>query len=500
MDKIEQFKRQLEEKEIEPKMDEIGTVIESGDNVVKANGLRDVENFELVEFEGRQIFGLALNLEEYETGIIVLGKGNAIKEGDVVKRTKRTLSVPVGEGLIGRVVDPLGRPLDGKGKIESKISYPVERLAPSVIERAPVDKPLHTGILAIDALIPIGRGQRELILGDRGIGKTAIALDMILNQKEEKNRPVCVYVACGQKKSKLKRLVKALEEKGAMEYTIVVAAFADDPASFLYLAPYTGCAIGEYFRDNKKDAVIVYDDLTKQSWAWREISLVLRRPPGREAYPGDIFYLHSRLLERAAKLSKEKGGGSLTALPIVETQAGDISGYIPTNVISITDGQIFLDSALFYKGQRPSLDIGRSVSRVGSKAQVPGMKKIAGSLKLDLAQFQDLERFSEFTEELDPQTRQMLERGKRMRELLKQEDLSPLSFEKEIAVIFAGTKGYLDDLAIDKIKQFKIDLIEELSAPSLEILDNIRDKELVDSKTEGELEEVIKRVKKSYGA
>ncbi|MCX6758497.1 MAG: F0F1 ATP synthase subunit alpha [Candidatus Nealsonbacteria bacterium] len=500
MDKIEQFKRQLEEKEIEPKMDEIGTVIESGDNVVKANGLRDVENFELVEFEGRQIFGLALNLEEYETGIIVLGKGNAIKEGDVVKRTKRTLSVPVGEGLIGRVVDPLGRPLDGKGKIESKISYPVERLAPSVIERAPVDKPLHTGILAIDALIPIGRGQRELILGDRGIGKTAIALDMILNQKEEKNRPVCVYVACGQKKSKLKRLVKALEEKGAMEYTIVVAAFADDPASFLYLAPYTGCAIGEYFRDNKKDAVIVYDDLTKQSWAWREISLVLRRPPGREAYPGDIFYLHSRLLERAAKLSKEKGGGSLTALPIVETQAGDISGYIPNNVISITDGQIFLDSALFYKGQRPSLDIGRSVSRVGSKAQVPGMKKIAGSLKLDLAQFQDLERFSEFTEELDPQTRQMLERGKRMRELLKQEDLSPLSFEKEIAVIFAGTKGYLDDLAIDKIKQFKIDLIEELSAPSLEILDNIRDKELVDSKTEGELEEVIKRVKKSYGA
>jgi F-type H+-transporting ATPase subunit alpha len=500
MDKIEQFKRQLEEKEFEPKMDEIGTVIESGDNVVKANGLRDVENFELVEFEGRQVFGLALNLEEYETGIIVLGKGNAIKEGDVVKRTKKTLSVPVGEGLIGRVVDPLGRPLDGKGKIESKINNPVERLAPSVIERQPVDKPLHTGILAIDGLIPIGRGQRELILGDRGIGKTAIALDMIINQKEEKNRPVCVYVACGQKKSKLKRLIKTLEEKGAMEYTIVVAAFADDPASFLYLAPYTGCAIGEYFRDNKKDAVIVYDDLTKQSWAWREISLVLRRPPGREAYPGDIFYLHSRLLERAAKLSKEKGGGSLTALPIVETQAGDISGYIPTNVISITDGQIFLDSALFYKGQRPSLDIGRSVSRVGSKAQVPGMKKIAGTLKLDLAQFQDLERFSEFTEELDPQTRQMLERGKRMRELLKQEDLIPLSFEKEIAVIFAGTKGYLDDLPLEKIQQFKKDLIEELSAPSLDILDAIREKEQLDSGIEGELEGVIKRVKKSYGA
>jgi F-type H+-transporting ATPase subunit alpha len=500
MDKIEQFKRQLEEKEIEPKMEEIGTVIESGDNVVKANGLRDVENFELVEFEGRQVFGLALNLEEYETGIIVLGKGNVIKEGDVVKRTKRTLSVSVGKELIGRVVDPLGRPLDGKGKIESKTTYPVERLAPSVIERAPVDKPVHTGILAIDALIPIGRGQRELILGDRGIGKTAIAVDMILNQKDEKNRPICIYVACGQKKSKLKRLIKTLEDKGAMEYTIVVAAFADDPASFMYLAPYTGCTLGEYFRDNGQDAVVVYDDLTKQSWAWREISLVLRRPPGREAYPGDIFYLHSRLLERAAKLSKAKGGGSLTALPIVETQAGDISGYIPTNVISITDGQIFLDSALFYKGQRPALDIGRSVSRVGSKAQIPGMKKIAGSLKLDLAQFQDLERFSEFTEELDPQTRQMLERGKRMRELLKQEDLVPLSVEKEIAVIYAGTKGYLDDMPLDKIKQFKRELISELAESASKILDTIKEKEQLDAKTEGDLEEVIKRVKKSYGA
>lgn len=500
MDKIEQFKRQLEEKEFKPKTDEIGSVVEVGDNMVRANGLRNVENFELVEFEGRNIFGLALNLEEYETGIVILGKGRSIKEGDVVKRTKKTLSIPVGEELIGRVIDPLGRPIDGKGDIKTELTYPIERPAPSVIERQPVDQPLHTGVLAIDSLIPIGRGQRELILGDRGIGKTAIAVDTIINQKNEKHRPVCVYVACGQKKAKLKRLVKMLEEKGAMEYTIVVAAFADDPASFLYLAPYAGCTIGEYFRDNKQDAVAIYDDLTKQSWAWREISLVLRRPPGREAYPGDIFYLHSRLLERAARLSKAKGGGSLTALPIVETQAGDISGYIPTNVISITDGQIFLDTALFYKGQRPALDIGRSVSRVGSKAQLPAMKKIAGTLKLDLAQFQELERFSEFTEELDPQTRQTLERGKRMRELLKQEDLVPLSFEKEVAVIYSGAKGYLDDLPLDCIKQFKRDLIDELMETSSEILDSIREKEQLDPKTENNLEEVIKRVKKSYGA
>ncbi len=500
MDKIEQFKRQLEEKAFEPKMDEIGAVVEAGDNVVSASGLKDVENFELVEFAGKNVFGLALNLEEYETGIIVLGKSGVIKEGDVVKRTKKTLSVPVGEELVGRVVDPLGRPIDGKGPINAKESYQIERIAPGVIDRQPVDQPVHTGILAIDSLVPIGRGQRELILGDRGLGKTAIAVDMIINQKDEKKRPVCIYVACGQKKSKIKRLVKTLEDRGAMEYTIVVAAFADDPASLLYLAPYAGCTMGEWFRDHGKDAVAVYDDLTKQAWAWREISLVLRRPPGREAYPGDIFYLHSRLLERAACMSAEKGGGSLTALPIVETQAGDISGYIPTNVISITDGQIFLNPSLFYKGQRPAIDVGTSVSRVGSKAQLPTMKKIAGTLKLDLAQFQDLERFSEFTEELDPQTRQLLERGKRMRELLKQDELHPLTFEKETALIFAGTRGYLDTLAIGKIKQFKQDLLLHLEETAPDVLKTIREKETLEPDTEAKLDKAVKEAVKTYGA
>jgi len=500
MDKIEQFKRQLEETGLSPDLAEIGEVAEVGDGVVKATGLRNVENFELVEFERAKVFGLAMNLEEYETGIIVLGDDAAIKEGDIVKRTMKTISVPVGPEMIGRVVDPLGRPIDGKGPIKTKESYPIERPAPGVIDRQPVNQPLHTGILAIDSLVPIGRGQRELILGDRGLGKTAIAVDMIINQKQEKNRPVCIYVACGQKKSKLKRLVKTLEDAGAMEYTIVVAAFADDPAALLYLAPYAGCAMGEWFRDNGKDAVAVYDDLTKQAWAWREVSLVLRRPPGREAYPGDIFYLHSRLLERAARLSVAKGGGSLTALPIVETQAGDISGYIPTNVISITDGQIFLTASLFYKGQRPAIDVGTSVSRVGATAQLPATKKVAGTLKLDLAQFQELERFSEFTEELDPQTRQMLERGKRMRELLKQADLQPLPFEKEVSVIFAGTKGYLDDVVIDKVGQFKKDLIAYIGENIPELFAEIRKSEKIEPASEAKLEEAIKKVKKNYGA
>ncbi len=500
MDKIEQFKRQLEAAEPSAKVDEIGQVVEVGDGVVKASGLMNVENFELVEFQRAETFGLALNLEEYETGIIVLGPDDAIKEGDVVKRTQKAISVPVGPEMVGRVVDPLGRPVDGKGPINTKETYPIERPAPGVIERQPVDKPLHTGILAVDSLVPIGRGQRELILGDRGLGKTAIAVDMILNQKNEKNRPICVYVACGQKKSKIKRLVKSLEDAGAMEYTIVVAAFADDPASLLYLAPYAGCAMGEWFRDHGQDAVAVYDDLTKQAWAWREVSLVLRRPPGREAYPGDVFYLHSRLLERAARLSEKLGGGSLTALPIVETQAGDISGYIPTNVISITDGQIFLNSALFYKGQRPAIDVGTSVSRVGSKAQTAAIKKIAGTLKLDLAQFQELERFSEFTEELDAQTRQLLERGKRMRELLKQADLRPLPFEKEVAVIFAGVKGFLDDLPLESVAGFKEDLLREIEDSASDLTDKIRESEKLEGDVETKLEEIVKKVKKNYGA
>ncbi len=495
MDKIEQFKRQLETSPLSAEINEIGQVVEVGDGIVKASGLMNVENFEMVEFERARVFGLVLNLEEYETGIIVLGPDDAIKEGDVVKRTQKTISVPVGPELVGRVVDPLGRPVDGKGPIAAKETYPIERPAPGVIDRQPVDRPLHTGILAVDGLVPIGRGQRELILGDRGLGKTAIAVDMIINQKNEKNRPVCVYVACGQKKSKIKRLVKILEDAGAMEYTIVVAAFADDPAALLYLAPYAGCAMGEWFRDHGRDAVAVYDDLTKQAWAWREVSLVLRRPPGREAYPGDIFYLHSRLLERAAQLSEKLGGGSLTALPIVETQAGDISGYIPTNVISITDGQIFLNSSLFYKGQRPAIDVGTSVSRVGSKAQTAAVKKVAGTLKLDLAQFQELERFSEFTEELDAQTRQLLERGKRMMELLKQPDLQPLPFEVQAVIIFAGAKGLLDNLPPESIATFKEKLLEELdSAP--ELAKKIRDTEKLEKEVEVGLEEIIKKAQK----
>src|SRR3989344_840729 len=488
MERLEQFKKQLEGLELEPEMEEIGEVIELRDGVVRASGLRNAEIFEVVEFSEKKIFGLVLNLEEFDVGIAVLGDWSQIKGGDEIKRIKKTLSIPVGPELLGRVIDPLGRPLDGKGEITSKKTLPLERIGPSVIEREPVNFPIHTGILAIDALIPIGRGQRELILGDRGIGKTALAVDAIINQKKEEKRPFCVYVAIGQKKSKVKRLIKTLEKAGAMDYTTVVCAFADDPSSFLFLAPYAGCALGEYFRDKGQDALVIFDDLTKQAWAWREISLVLKRPPGREAYPGDIFYIHSKLLERAAKLSKEKGGGSLTTLPIIETQSGDISAYIPTNVISITDGQIFLNTSMFSKGQRPAIDIGKSVSRVGSKAQLPAMKKIAGTLKLDLAQFQELERFSEFTEELDLETKKIIEKGKRIREVLKQDDLSPMPFVKEVAVIYAGVKGYLDDLPLEKINGFKKALIEEIERTALNLNQDL----------EGKITAIIKEVKNNF--
>ena len=488
MERLEQFKKQLEGLELEPEMEEIGEVIELRDGVVRASGLRNAEIFEVVEFSEKKIFGLVLNLEEFEVGIAVLGDWSQIKGGDEIKRIKKTLSIPVGPELLGRVIDPLGRPLDGKGEITSKKTLPLERIGPSVIEREPVNFPIHTGILAIDALIPIGRGQRELILGDRGIGKTALTIDTIINQKGEEKRPFCVYVACGQKKSKVKRLINTLEKAGAMEYTTVVCAFSDDPSSFLFLAPYAGCALGEYFRDNSQDALVIFDDLTKQAWAWREISLVLKRPPGREAYPGDIFYIHSKLLERAAKLSKEKGGGSLTTLLIIETKAVDISAYIPTNVISITDGQIFLNTSMFSKGQRPAIDIGKSVSRVGSKAQLPAMKKIAGTLKLDLAQFQELERFSEFTEELDPETKKIIEKGKRIRELLKQDDLNPLPLVKEVTLIYAGVKGYLDDLPLEKIRDFKKALAEEVE----------REKKDFNIESENKIVEIIKRVKAHF--
>ncbi|MFA5431304.1 MAG: F0F1 ATP synthase subunit alpha [Candidatus Paceibacterota bacterium] len=500
MDIIEQFKKQLEGLDVSPEMEEIGEVTEVKDGVVKISGLKEVENFEMIEFDETGVMGLVLNLEEYEVGAVILGSDKNIKEGTVVKRTKKVFSVPVGEGLLGRVIDPLGRPLDGKGEIKAKEFLPLERKGPSVIERQPVTKPLHTGIKMVDALIPIGRGQRELIIGDRGLGKTAIALDTIVNQKNEKNRPFCIYVACGQKKTKVRRLVAALEKEGAMEYTTVVCAFPDDPASFIYLAPFAGATVGEYFRDKGQDALVVYDDLTRQAWAWREISLILRRPPGREAYPGDVFYLHSRLLERAAMMSKEMGGGSLTALPIIETQAGDISGYIPTNVISITDGQIFLDSTLFRKEQKPAINIGTSVSRVGSSAQMKATKKVAGRLKLDLAQFQELERFSEFTEELDPQTKKTIEKGKRMRILLRQVDLMPLPIEKEVIVIFTGINSDIEDVSMDKIKEFEEDVLKNVELEFPEILKEIKETGDMTDGSKENLLNLIKKVKKSYGA
>jgi F-type H+-transporting ATPase subunit alpha len=500
MDIIEQFKKQLEGLDISPEMEEVGEVIEVKDGVVKISGLRGVENFEMIEFDEANVMGLVLNLEEYEVGAVILGSDKDIKQGTTVKRTKKVFSVPVGEGLLGRVVDPLGRPLDGKGEIKAKEYLPLERKGPSVIERQPVTKPLHTGIKMVDALIPIGRGQRELIIGDRGLGKTAIGLDAIVNQKSEKNRPFCIYVACGQKKAKVRRLIATLEKEGAMEYTTVVCAFPDDPASFIYLAPFAGATIGEYFRDNGQDALVVYDDLTRQAWAWREISLILRRPPGREAYPGDVFYLHSRLLERAAMMSKEMGGGSLTALPIIETQAGDISGYIPTNVISITDGQIFLDSTLFRKEQKPAINIGTSVSRVGSSAQMKATKKVAGRLKLDLAQFQELERFSEFTEELDPQTKKTIEKGKRMRVLLRQVDLTPLPIEKEVIVIFTGVNSDIEEVPMDRIKEFEEEVLKTVELEAPEILKEIKETGDMTDKSKESLLDLIKKVKKNYGA
>ena len=500
MDIIEQFKKQLEGVDISPEIEEIGEVVEIKDGVAKISGLKGVENFEMIEFDETGVQGLVLNLEEYEVGAIVLGDTKKIKEGTTVKRTKKVFSVPVGENLLGRVVDPLGRPLDGKGEIKSKEFFSLERKGPSVIERQPVTKPLHTGIKMVDSLIPIGRGQRELIIGDRGLGKTAIAIDTIINQKGEKNRPSCIYVACGQKKSKVKRLIATLEKEGAMEYSTVVCAFPDDPAGFTYLAPFTGAAIGEYFRDNKQDALIVYDDLTRQAWAWREISLILRRPPGREAYPGDVFYLHSRLLERAAMLSDEMGGGSLTALPIIETQAGDISGYIPTNVISITDGQIFLDATLFKKEQKPAINIGTSVSRVGSSAQIKATKKVAGRLKLDLAQYQELERFSEFTEELDPQTKKTIERGKRMTILLRQNDLTPMPIEKEVIVIFTGANSDIEDVDINRIKEFEEEVLKTIELERPDILKDIKETGDFSDKNKEDALSIIKKIKVNYGA
>lgn len=475
--------------------------MEIKDGVARVNGIANVANFEVVKFDSSSdepIYGLAINLEETEVGVIIMGDFSKIKEGDLVKRTEKVVSTPVGNQMIGRVVDPLGRPLDAKGDINQDDFYHLERIGPSVIEREPVKSPLHTGLKVVDALIPVGRGQRELVLGDKVTQKTGLCLDAIINQKDEPNRPICIYVAIGKRKAELARIIELLKKKGALEYTVVVSATASDPAPFWYLAPYTGAAIGEYFMDNGQDALVVYDDLTKHAWAWREISLILKRSPGREAYPGDIFYIHSKLLERAAKLSQEKGGGSLTALPIVETQAGDITTYIPTNVISICDGQIFMDTSLYLQGQKPEVSIGLSVSRVGSSAQTKAMKKIAGPLKLEMAQFQELESFLEFAEEVGEETKKKIDRGRKMKELLKQEYQNPLSFEKQIAILRAGVKGFLENVPLEKISQFEEDLLNYIDTQNPKVIEDIRKKGEFEQETKIELDKVIRAVAEKY--
>lgn len=456
---IQELKSRISEFHHEPKAEAIGTVLEIGDGVARVAGLSEVMAGEMVEFENGAI-GVALNLEEGEAGVMLLDETGTLGEGATAKSTGKILSVPVGEGVIGRVLSPLGLPIDGKGDVKAVAYYPVEKIAPGVITRQSVNQPLQTGIKAIDALIPIGRGQRELIIGDRQTGKTAIAIDTIINQKGQ--GVICIYVAIGQKESKVARIVAELTRSGAMEYTTVVVAGASDPSALSFIAPYAGCALGEYFMDQGKDVLVIYDDLSKHAVAYRQISLILRRPPGREAYPGDVFYVHSRLLERSAKLNKENGGGSLTALPIIETQAGDVSAYIPTNVISITDGQIYLESDLFYKGIRPALNVGLSVSRVGSSAQIKAMKQVSGTLRLDLAQFRELEAFSQFGSDLDEKTRTLIERGRRAVEMLKQPQYAPLPVEKEVAVLYALTRGHVDDVAVVDINRFEREFLSYL--------------------------------------
>jgi len=449
---------------------EVGTVVSVGDGIARIYGLERVMAGELVQFP-HNVMGLALNLEEDNVGVVLLGEYQAIAEGDEVKRTGRIMSVPVGQAMVGRVVNPLGQPIDGKGPINTTEFIPIERLAPGVVQRKPVKEPLQTGLKAIDAMIPIGRGQRELIIGDRQTGKTAIAVDTIINQKG--NGVICIYVAIGQKKSTVAQVVKTLEEHGAMEHTIVVSASASEPAPLQYLAPYAGCAMGEYFRDNKRHALAIYDDLSKHAQAYREISLLLRRPPGREAYPGDVFYLHSRLLERAAKMSDELGGGSLTALPVIETQAGDVSAYIPTNVISITDGQIYLETDLFHSGVRPAVNVGLSVSRVGGSAQIRTMRAIAGTLRIDLAQYRELAAFAQFGSDLDKQTQAQLNRGRRLVEILKQPQYQPMRVGLQVFSVYAGTQGFLDNLQIDAIRPFEAALHQYVLDNKADLLERV---------------------------
>ncbi|MBI2607667.1 MAG: F0F1 ATP synthase subunit alpha [Candidatus Doudnabacteria bacterium] len=492
---LEQLKKKIEAADLSARAETVGTVSYVGDGIARVSGLSNARASEMLEFpEGT--FGVALNLEQDSIGVILLGEYNHIKQGDKVKSTGKILAIPVGQGVVGRVVNPLGQAIDNKGVIKTVANYPIEKIAPGVIERQSVHQPLQTGIKAIDAMIPIGRGQRELIIGDRQTGKTAIAIDTIINQKDK--GVVCIYVAIGQKESKVARIVAELEKNDALNHTVIVVAGASDPAALSFIAPFAGAAIGEYFMDQGKDALVVYDDLSKHAVAYREISLLLRRPPGREAYPGDVFYLHSRLLERAAKMSKEKGNGSLTALPIIETQAGDVSAYIPTNVISITDGQIYLESDLFYQGIRPALNVGLSVSRVGSAAQIKSLKKVAGKLRLDLAQFRELAAFAQFASDLDPQTRARIELGKRITEILKQNQYQPMPVAHQVAVIYAATQGYLDDVALENVKDWENKFHKFMDLQFKKVLSKIESAKDFEKEVEGELKKAIQEFKKSY--
>ncbi|MBX3445365.1 MAG: F0F1 ATP synthase subunit alpha [Parvibaculaceae bacterium] len=497
------LKQQIQDFGAEAQVSEIGQVLSVGDGIARVYGLDNVEAGEMVEFPGN-VRGMALNLEQDNVGVVIFGSDQNIKEGDTVKRTGAIVDVPVGKGLLGRVVDPLGNPIDGKGPIVSSERRRVDVKAPGIIPRKSVHEPMQTGLKAIDALIPIGRGQRELIIGDRQTGKTAIAVDAILNQKplnqgnDENQKLYCIYVAIGQKRSTVAQIVKTLEENGALEYSIVVAATASDPAPLQFLAPFAGCTMGEFFRDNGMHALVVYDDLSKQAVAYRQMSLLLRRPPGREAYPGDVFYLHSRLLERAAKLNDDNGNGSLTALPVIETQANDVSAYIPTNVISITDGQIFLETDLFYQGIRPAVNVGLSVSRVGSSAQIKAMKQVAGKIKGELAQYREMAAFAQFGSDLDAATQRLLNRGARLTELLKQGQFSPLKVEEQVVVIYAGVNGYLDKLPVSAVGRFEQELLRNIRSSHADILDAIRNEKQISNDTEAKLKSAVESFSKAF--
>ena len=499
------LKDQIENFGADAEVTEVGKVLSVGDGIARVYGLDQIQAGEMVEFPGG-IAGMALNLERDNVGVVIFGSDKTIREGDVVKRTGSIVDVPIGKGLLGRVVDALGNPIDGKGALKNVKRSRVETKAPGIMPRESVSEPMQTGLKAIDSLIPVGRGQRELIIGDRQTGKTAIAIDTFLNQKstndkagkDDTKKLFCIYVAVGQKRSTVAQIVKTLEERGALEYSIVVAATASDPAPMQFLAPYSAAAMGEFFRDNGMHAVVVYDDLSKQAVAYRQMSLLLRRPPGREAYPGDVFYLHSRLLERAAKLNGDNGSGSLTALPIIETQGGDVSAFIPTNVISITDGQIFLETELFYKGIRPAVNVGLSVSRVGSAAQIKAMKQVAGTIKLDLAQYREMAAFAQFASDMDASTRQLLSRGERLTELLKQPQYSPMDVEEQVAVIFAGVKGYLDQIPTQKIGEFEQSLIQTLKSKGSNILESIRKDKSISDDTEKALKDTLDELVKNF--